>query len=575
MDTRRGVRGLGRSIPRTTLIWVAAVVVVLVVLDVVLVSLALGRTAPEQNGPAGPIPTYSSTPRSPSSATPGASGTPTAPAEAGAADGVSARHLLVRDQRQGGVASLQWVVFRWAAGAGALRGRRGDVGGGRARRRRARRDGAARHDRAAGGAGHGRRRLLAAVRTSVDAGPPGAPVSPAQPAPGSATPPSCCRPARSSRPVPNRSTRTRGSTRRSSRASARSRGGAGPARGSRCRCRASGPSPTPGSTYTLARTRVLDVRRGADREPAATRVTAGSQVSPIGCWQDGGSEGPVAVDLAGTTLWAWAGDTRRGVGGRWQDVVTVYRDAIASRDGHTGLEPTYSRGVVVTDALALIWVAFGVQIAWLGLDSRVVDGSIADLRRRATPRVSVVHHRRLAERSGPLRHPWRPRTSAPARGVPAHGRLGVRVFVCWRSSRSAARSTWPAATSSSRSPSASLCCCCHAVDVAAVARCPAQHGAVLGDGAARRLTGSVQHIARELIRHPEEGYRVVGACVPTGDVGSVLGATGVPVLGRISDAVVALREHRRRHGRRDELRRPGRPGASASSAGNSRAAAST
>jgi hypothetical protein len=44
------------------LITVAAVVLVLIVIDVVLVSLALGRTAPEQNGPAGPVPTFTSTP---------------------------------------------------------------------------------------------------------------------------------------------------------------------------------------------------------------------------------------------------------------------------------------------------------------------------------------------------------------------------------------------------------------------------------------------------------------------------------------------------------------------------------
>ncbi len=64
MLTRRGTRSLGRALPRTTLTLVAVVVVVLVVVDVVLVALALGRTAPEENGPAGPIPTFSGTPDS-------------------------------------------------------------------------------------------------------------------------------------------------------------------------------------------------------------------------------------------------------------------------------------------------------------------------------------------------------------------------------------------------------------------------------------------------------------------------------------------------------------------------------
>jgi len=62
MDTRRGTRSLGRALPRTTLIIVAVVVVALIVIDVVLVALALGRTAPEQNGPAGPIPTFTQMP---------------------------------------------------------------------------------------------------------------------------------------------------------------------------------------------------------------------------------------------------------------------------------------------------------------------------------------------------------------------------------------------------------------------------------------------------------------------------------------------------------------------------------
>ncbi|MBT1544301.1 hypothetical protein [Curtobacterium aurantiacum] len=62
MKNRRGTRSLGRALPRTTFILVAVVVVALIVIDVVLVALALGRTAPEENGPAGPIPTFTRTP---------------------------------------------------------------------------------------------------------------------------------------------------------------------------------------------------------------------------------------------------------------------------------------------------------------------------------------------------------------------------------------------------------------------------------------------------------------------------------------------------------------------------------
>ncbi|PZE86275.1 hypothetical protein [Curtobacterium sp. MCBD17_032] len=76
MDTRRGTRNLGSSTRRTTLVWVAVVVVVLVVVDIALVLLALGRTAPNAGDPAGPIPTFSSSPDASTDPTP----TPTAAA---------------------------------------------------------------------------------------------------------------------------------------------------------------------------------------------------------------------------------------------------------------------------------------------------------------------------------------------------------------------------------------------------------------------------------------------------------------------------------------------------------------
>lgn len=78
MSPRRGFRTLGSVFSRRTLVWVAVIVVVLVVVDVVLVALALARTAPSSNGTPGPVPTFSSSPRSPGSATTKPSGTATA-----------------------------------------------------------------------------------------------------------------------------------------------------------------------------------------------------------------------------------------------------------------------------------------------------------------------------------------------------------------------------------------------------------------------------------------------------------------------------------------------------------------
>ncbi len=66
--------------------------------------------------------------------------------------------------------------------------------------------------------------------------------------------------------------------------------------------------------------------------------------------------------------------------------MTVTERTAVRRDGW---EATYSRRLVITDVLALVWVVFGVQIAWFGFDSRNVTGSPADLALGYTT-VSVV-----------------------------------------------------------------------------------------------------------------------------------------------------------------------------------------
>ncbi|SKC70379.1 Undecaprenyl-phosphate galactose phosphotransferase, WbaP/exopolysaccharide biosynthesis polyprenyl glycosylphosphotransferase [Plantibacter cousiniae] len=51
---------------------------------------------------------------------------------------------------------------------------------------------------------------------------------------------------------------------------------------------------------------------------------------------------------------------------------------------------------------------------------------------------------------------------------------------------------------------------------------------------------SAEHIAKELTRNTDAGYRVVGACVPTGKVGGTLGDTGIPVSGTVDTVLDAL-----------------------------------
>lgn len=203
-------------------------------------------------------------------------------------------------------------------------------------------------------------------------------------------------------------------------------------------------------------------------------------------------------------------------------------------------EAVYSRRLVVTDLLALAWVTFGVQIAWFGLDSRAVSGSPADLALGYTT-VSVVliaawmivlalYDTRSPRYVGTGAGEYRRIVDSAirlfalvaiiayvfkldiARGyVFIAFPLGVLVLLLtrwmWRQ--------WLNAQRRAGRYSANV---------------------VLVGSAA-----SVEHIARELARFPEEGYRVVGACVPSMEIGSLLPRTGVPVLGRIADAVAALR----------------------------------
>lgn len=85
MSPSRGARGLGRALPRTTLVGVAVVVVALVVIDVLLVALALAHTAPQAEGEPRPAPTFGTT----------QSGTPTPrPSASATARADSASHLL-------------------------------------------------------------------------------------------------------------------------------------------------------------------------------------------------------------------------------------------------------------------------------------------------------------------------------------------------------------------------------------------------------------------------------------------------------------------------------------------------
>jgi exopolysaccharide biosynthesis polyprenyl glycosylphosphotransferase len=207
-----------------------------------------------------------------------------------------------------------------------------------------------------------------------------------------------------------------------------------------------------------------------------------------------------------------------------------------------GWETVYARRVVFTDALALIWVTFGVQIAWFGLDSARLagDGNIPDLAIGYTT-VSVViviawlgalalYDTRDSRYIGTGAGEYRRIVDSAIRlfafvAIVAYAfkidlargyifiafPLGVVLLLLtrwmWRQWLNAQR----------------------------------RSGQFTANVVLVGSTESVQLIARELGRHPEEGYRVVGVCVPAGDIGASLAGSTTPILGRIPDAVTAMR----------------------------------
>ena len=200
----------------------------------------------------------------------------------------------------------------------------------------------------------------------------------------------------------------------------------------------------------------------------------------------------------------------------------------------------YGRRLVITDALALLWVTFGVQIAYFGFDSRRVAGSPADLALSYTAVslfivitwmiVLALYDTRDPRYIGSGAGEYRRIVDSAVRFFAfiaivayvfkleiARGYifiafpLGILVLLLtrwmWRQ--------WLNGQRRAGRFSAKV------VLVGSLA--------------------SVEHLANELGRHPEEGYRVVGACVPSGEVGTTLPGSDVLILGRINDAVRALR----------------------------------
>lgn len=214
---------------------------------------------------------------------------------------------------------------------------------------------------------------------------------------------------------------------------------------------------------------------------------------------------------------------------------------VAERTTKRDWRETYASRLAVTDLLALIWVVFGVQIAWFGSET-------ADVAFRGNTRDLVVNYSAVSViiitgwmvmlgifgsreyrvlGTGPQEYKLIANASVRLFGLVAlvaylfqidvaRGYiliafpLGIVVLVfsrwIWRQ--------W-----------------------LGVQRERGQYSArVLLVGS----QPSASRIAGELTRQPGAGYHVVGACVPTGFIGNYLPGTQIPVLGNIDNVHSAL-----------------------------------
>jgi exopolysaccharide biosynthesis polyprenyl glycosylphosphotransferase len=184
---------------------------------------------------------------------------------------------------------------------------------------------------------------------------------------------------------------------------------------------------------------------------------------------------------------------------------------------------TYSRRVLITDLLALIWVVFGVQIAWLGLSSNLATDA-ADLRLSYTG-ISIIviivwmaalaiYDTRGARVIGVGSTEYRLIADSSVR---VFGLLAIAAFLFHVDlARGYVLIAFPVG-----------------ILVLLVSRWMWRQWLVAqrkqGNYSAKVLLvgspASVLHIANELARSPEAGYRVIGATVSTGHRGTLPGSS--------------------------------------------------
>ncbi|RII94807.1 sugar transferase [Clavibacter michiganensis] len=202
---------------------------------------------------------------------------------------------------------------------------------------------------------------------------------------------------------------------------------------------------------------------------------------------------------------------------------------------------TYAVGLLITDLLVLIWVVFGVQIAWFGFETSDVkfDGNVEGLTLSYTALSVII----IACWMGALTlygtRSYRVLGTGPQEYrliLDATVRLfGIVAIVAFLSRIEFARGYIIIALPLG-------------LVTLILSRWMWRQWLNLqrtkGKYSSRVLLigseTSTGFLAKELARQPYAGYLVVGACIPSGVIAATLPGTGIPILGKLDDLQAAM-----------------------------------
>ncbi|TFV84140.1 exopolysaccharide biosynthesis polyprenyl glycosylphosphotransferase [Microbacterium sp. dk485] len=259
----------------------------------------------------------------------------------------------------------------------------------------------------------------------------------------------------------------------------------------------------------------IKIRWGAERRKEPSTVTSDLRVGATSTSQTAHAGSPKAATASATE--SLTGPLASPKAPRWRRA--------------------YSRRLIVTDFLVLVWVVYGAQIAWFGTGNATVamahDARITDLSYWGFSAVLIVAWMwALSLIDSRSERVIGTGAQEYIRVIDASFRLfGLIAIIAFLTQIEIARGYL-------------LISLPLGVATLVLGRWVWRQWLIMkrqtGEYSAKVLLvgslASVTQIARELDRSPSAGYRVVGACVPTGKIAGTVPGTAIPIMGSV-DAV--------------------------------------